>query len=167
MKPTQPHDSIRGYFAWFLYDEMVKNPNIWVLTGDLGYGMWDNIKIDFEDRFVNTGAAEQTLLDIAAGLALEGKIPVVFSITTFLLYRPFETIRTYINHENLPVKLIGGGRDKDYKHDGISHWADDAKNVLGVFDNIVEYWPEDKTRMATLVPEIITNGRPTFVSLTR
>lgn len=171
MKPTKPHKSMRGHFAWYLYDEMVKNGDIYVITADLGHGMWDAIRDDFPDRFINVGAAEQAMMGIAVGLALEGKIPVCYSITTFLLYRPFETIRTYINHEKIPVIMVGGGRDKDYSHDGISHWSEDAEDVLALFENIGEYWPEDAGRMETLVPEIIEGTErlklPSFVSLRR
>ena len=90
---------MRGWFAYYLHKQMSKNNKIWIITGDLGYKMWDQIRIDFPDRFINTGAAEQAMMGIACGLALEGKIPIVYSISTFLLYRPFETIRNYINQE--------------------------------------------------------------------
>ncbi|MDO8657799.1 MAG: hypothetical protein Q7K55_03600, partial [Candidatus Levybacteria bacterium] len=108
------HDSMRGWFAYDLYNHMAKNENIWIITGDLGYKLFDYIRRDFPERFINTGAAEQAMIGIAIGLALDGKIPFVYSITTFLLYRPFETIRNYINYEKIPVKLIGSGRNKDY-----------------------------------------------------
>lgn len=48
------HESVRGWFAYELYHQMVKNKDIWLITGDLGYGMFDFIKKDFSDRFVNT-----------------------------------------------------------------------------------------------------------------
>src|SRR3989344_3555766 len=120
-------DNQRAAFAASLHSQMLKNKNIWVVTGDLGYGMWDRIRDDFPDRYLNVGASEQAMMGIAIGLALEGKIPFTYSITTFLLYRPFETIRNYINYEKIPVKLVGAGRDKNYLHDGISHWPLEEK----------------------------------------
>jgi transketolase C-terminal domain/subunit len=54
------------------------------------------------------------MIGAATGMAMEGKIPVVYSITPFLLYRPFVFLRNYLHHENIPVKLVGGGRNKDY-----------------------------------------------------
>jgi transketolase len=77
------HDSIRGHFAFELYKEMKQNPNIWVVTGDLGYKMFDFIRRDFESRFINTGATEAAMLGTAVGLAKEGKIPFCYSISTF------------------------------------------------------------------------------------
>src|SRR5690242_17443014 len=105
----------------YLYELMKQNPKIWAITGDLGYIGFDKIRDEFPDRFINTGAAEVAMMDIAIGLALGGVVPVVYSITPFLLYRPFESLRTYINHEKIPVVMIGSGRDSDYEHDGFSH----------------------------------------------
>ena len=86
MKNLPPrHESQRGYFAYELYKEMQKNPDIWVVTGDLGYKMWDFVRRDFESRFVNTGATEAAMLGVAIGLARQGKIPFFYSISTFLL----------------------------------------------------------------------------------
>ena len=146
---------------------MAVNPKIWLITADLGYKMWDKVFEDYPDRAINPGAAEQTAMDLACGLALEGKIPFVYSITSFLLFRPFEAIRTYINHEKLNVKLVGGGRDKDYEHDGISHWSEDAHEVLNTLTNIGEYWPETKESIPSILDEIIKFNGPDFVSLRR
>lgn len=146
---------------------MDQNDKIISLTGDLGYGGFDKIISDFPDRFFNCQAAELSMMGVACGLALEGKIPVVYSIGTFLIYRPFEIIRTYINHENMPVKLISSGRDKDYEHDGISHWMDDIKIYLDTFKNIKQYWPEKQEEIASILPEMLSNNRPCFLSLKR
>src|SRR5258708_5893291 len=102
----QKISKMRPLFAACLYNHMKKNKDIYVVVNDLGFGMWDNIREDFPDRFINVGAAEQTQIGVGTGLALSGKIPIVYSISTFLLYRPFETIRNYLHHEKIPVKLI-------------------------------------------------------------
>jgi transketolase len=158
---------MRRLFADELYKQMAKNKDIWLIVGDLGYKMFDKIKEDFPDRFLNVGAAEQAMMGIAVGLAMKGKIPFVYSITSFLLRRPFETIKLYIDYEKIPVKLIGGGRDKDYEHDGISHWSEDAKDILGLFKNIKQYWPETKEEIPNMANEMITNNKPSFISLKR
>ena len=166
LDPNTFHKSQRGWFAGSLYNEMLKNDNIIVLTGDLGYGQFDKIKADFPDRFINTGAAEQSLLDIACGLALAGKIPVVYTITPFLL-RGFETLRTYINHEDIPVHLVGGGRDNDYAHDGFSHNASDIKAFLDPLTHIAQYWPDSVEEVAQYVVDMLKQAHPTFISVRR
>ena len=140
-------DSMRGWFAYELYKQMANDERIWLLVGDLGYKTFDYIKRDFPERFINCGAAEQAMIGIATGLALSNKIPFVYSITSFLLYRPFETIRNYINHEKTPVKLIGMSRNRDYIHDGFSHWAEEDKEIMKIFSNIKALWPENKKEM--------------------
>lgn len=161
------HNTMRGWFAYELYEHMAKDKRIWLLVGDLGYKAFDYIRRDFPDRFINCGAAEQSMIDIAIGLALNGKIPFVYSITTFLLYRPFEAIRNYVNHEKIPVKLIGAGRDKEYIDDGFSHWAEEDKDVLNIFKNIQARWPEEKEEIPSLVNEIIASKKPWYINLKR
>jgi len=158
---------IRSYFAACVHDEMAKNKDIYIVVNDLGYRMWDEIRKDYPDRFINVGAAEQTLIGVGIGLALQGKIPLVYSITTFLLYRPFETIRNYLHYEKIPVKLIGAGRDRDYIHDGISHWAEEDKEVMGILSNIKSYWPDERDEVPQLVKKMIASKQPWYVNLKR
>ena len=161
---------MRKEFFEALYNEMRDNNKIFFVTGDLGYGLADKIKQDFPDRFINVGAAEQTMVGVGIGLALEGKIPVVYSITPFLLYRPFELIRNYINHEEIPVRLVGSGRDFDYSHDGFSHHSDDDKLIMSIFKNIETLHPKPNYQphnMKDLVRHMINTKRPIYINLSR
>lgn len=175
MKERQPeiiprsefHESMRGHFAGELHNAMVENPDIYVIAGDLGYAMFDSIREDFPERFINTGAAEQVAVGVACGLAEEGKTPFVYSITPFLLYRPFELLRNYLDHEQISVNLVGSGRDNDYRHDGFSHWAGDDKEFMQHFKNIQSVWPESKEDMEEVVKWCIENEGPKYVNLMR
>lgn len=167
---TPRHDSIRGWFAAELHDQMSKNDRIWCLTGDLGYAMLDKIRDDFPDRFINLGASEQLMIGAAVGLALSGKIPFCYSITTFLMYRPFEWLRNYVDHERIPVRLVGSGYDNDYKHDGITH------QPFGVYEfleyNLVNiwmnaHWPKTKEEIPKMVERMIQTDGPSFICLRR
>ena len=161
------HDSIRGWFAYELYQHMEKDDRIWLIVGDLGYGVFNSIRDRFPDRFINTGAAETAMMDIAVGLSIEGKIPVVYSITPFLIYRPFEVWRTYINHEKLHIIGAGSGRDDDYKHDWYSHNAEDVQAILKTLPNIQQYYPPTKEDIPYLLEKCIKDPNPYFVSLRR
>ena len=167
MKNQVLYPSMRAHFAHAVYKKMRRNKKIWVIVNDLGYKMWDKIRADFPARFINVGAAEQSMIGIAVGLALSGKIPIVYSITTFLLYRPFETIRNYINYEKIPVKLVGGGRDRDYLHDGFSHWAEEDREVLKIFKNIKSERPETNEQIPQIVTEMIKSKEPWYLNLKR
>jgi transketolase len=150
-----------------LLNAMVDNENIITLTADLGFGLLDQISNAFPERFHNVGAAEQLLIGAGVGLAEEGKIPVCYSMSSFLLYRPFEFLRNYVNAENIPVKLIGSGRDKDYSHDGLSHWAHDDEIVLQALPNIKIYKPKDIAELESIFDEFINSPEPAYLNLTR
>ena len=165
--PKERHNSIRGEFAAELYEWMSRDESIVLVVGDLGYGIFDCHFRDFPDRCFNVGAAEVAMMGIAVGLVLEGKKPFVYSITSFLINRPYETIRLYINHENIPVRLIGSGRDKDYHIDGWSHDCSDIKPIMDTFTNIEQYWPDLKAEIPMMVYKMVKNNVPTFISLKR
>jgi transketolase len=160
-------NSIKGEFVWELYKAMAKDKRIILVTADLGYKMFDPHREDMPDQYIDVGAAEQTLLGVGIGLALSGKIPFVHSITNFLVYRPFEWIRNYVNYEKIPVKLIGGGLDKEYLEDGITHQCEDLKDVLGLFKNIEQLYPNELTDVAPMVEEMIENELPYFMGVSR
>lgn len=146
---------------------MARNDKIVLLTGDLGYGLWDKIRIDYNDRFYNVGSSEQLLLGAASGMAMEGRIPVVYSITPFLLYRPFEIIRNYLDHEVVPVKLVGGGRDRDYGYLGFSHWAEEDMEVMKTFKNIICAKPENDSDLRNVFSNFINTTCPYYINLKR
>ena len=150
-----------------LLNEMVNNENIITLTADLGFGLLDQVRNAFPDRFYNVGAAEQLMIGAGVGLAEGGKIPVCYSMSSFLLYRPFEFLRNYVSAECIPVKLIGSGRDKDYSHDGLSHWAHDDEIVLKALPNIKIYKPKDIAELEAVWPEFINSPEPAYLNLTR
>lgn len=158
--------NLRYQFAQHLYQLMKEDERVWLLVGDLGYKIFDQHRDDFPERVVNCGAAEQAMMGMAVGLAQTDRIPFVYSITPFLLYRPFETIRTYINHEQPNVKLIGSGRDQDYHIDGISHYAGDDKDILSSLTNIRKYWPDSVDELPTVMSKCMKQG-PVYVNLKR
>lgn len=155
---------MRKLFFEVLHEEMKLNPNIYFITADLGYGLADTIKEDYPDRFINCQAAEQAMLGIGIGLALQGKIPVCYSITPFLLHRPYEAIKLYLEGEGIPVKLVGSGRGKDYEHDGPSHFADDDSIYSLKFGYVN---PEMYESMIECVKDILYSNKPEFLSLKR
>jgi transketolase len=162
---------MRPEFFSHLFELMENDYRIIAVTGDLGYIGFDKIRDLLPGRFINTGASEQAMMGIATGLALSGKIPIVYSITPFLLYRGFETLRTYVNHENIPVILIGSGREKDYAHDGFSHDASDDERVMHILDSFHSVWPETTEEMKQALETAIHLAGsaicPTYINLKR
>jgi len=158
---------MRREFAKLLLNEMQSNPDIYLITGDLGYGLWDEVKDTFPNRFYNVGSSEMAMMGMAIGLAMDGKIPFVYSITPFAIYRPFEMIRNYINHENIPVRILGGGRNEDYGYLGFSHWASEDISVMNLFENITSFKPNTTEELESSFQYSIKNNTPTYINLKR
>ena len=97
---------MRDIFIKTLSELCKKDPNIILLTGDLGFGVLDNFKTQFPKNFINVGVAEQNMTGIATGLALEGKIAFTYSIANFPTLRCLEQIRNDACYHNANVKII-------------------------------------------------------------
>lgn len=158
---------MRHTFAKLLYGEMLKNQQVRFITADLGYGIFDKVREDFPNSTYNVGAAEQLMLGVAIGMSQEGLVPVCYSMSSFVLYRPFEFIRNYLNHEGANVKLVGSGRDQDYEHDGISHWAHDDELVLASVPKVKVYKPNNVDELRAIFPEFINAQGPAYLNLKR
>jgi len=159
---------MRTLFAKYVHEVMSTDDSIVVITGDLGFNVWNDVRKDYPDNFYNVGSAEQLMIGMAVGMAMEGKMPICYSITPFLLYRPFELIRNYLDHDKIPVKLVGCGRGRNYKTLGFSHWAEEDMKIMSVLKYIKLYRPEDDLDKDSLINEFndfIFSNQPSYLSL--
>jgi len=135
---------------------------ICLLVGDIGYRVFDEFRQEHPKQFINMGICEQSLIGVSAGLALEGLKPWVYTITPFLIERPFEQIKLDIDQQNVNVNLVGFA---DYPTLGPTHSELDAKAMMGLFGNISSFFPRNgrETEEATL--DAYKKSGPTFISL--
>ena len=133
-----------------------------LLVGDIGYGIFDDFRKNHPKRFFNMGICEQSLISFASGLSLEGLKPWVYTITPFLIERPFEQVKLDINQQNVNVKLVGFA---DYPKLGPSHSELDAKKLMSLFNNIKSYFPKDSDKTEKNVYETYESKKPSFISL--
>ncbi len=96
-----------------------------LLIGDMGFSVTDQIQARFPNRVTNCGVMEQGMVGIAAGMAIGGMLPVVYSMPNFLCIRALEQIRNDIILQNLNVKLLGTGAGVYLAHLGKSHCGGD------------------------------------------
>ena len=158
---------MRKHFAKLIFEHIKQNSNLHFITADLGFKMWDDIENNFPTNYTKLGSSEQLMLGMAVGMAYSKKIPICYSISTFLINRPFEWIRNFINHENLPVKLVGSGRDYDYSHDGWTHWPCDDEKILSTFKNFKIYKPKDSKELEDIFEEYLYSKNPCYLNLKR
>jgi transketolase len=146
---------------------LITDKKIWLLTGDLGFGVLNEVRQQVPDRTRNMGAAEQLMLGAAVGLSHNGYIVLCYSISPFVIFRPYELLRNYLNHELAPVKLIGIGRGQDYGHLGQSHWAEDDVSALNVFPNIVQFRPNTEQDLVDIWTDFVYNNKPSYINICR
>ena len=95
-------------------------------------------------------------------MALEGLKPWVYTITPFLIERPFEQIKLDIDQQNVNVKLVGFA---DYPSLGPSHAELDGKKLMSLFKNISSFFPKDSEETTKAVYKCYKKKGPTFISL--
>lgn len=118
----------------------------YLLVCDMGFGVTDNIKKEFPERVINCGIMEQGTVGIAAGMAISGLIPVVYSIVNFLVFRALEQIRNDVVLQGVNVKLIATGVNDYFKFLGKSHCCgqDDIELMKLIHMKIYDPYAEEK-----------------------
>lgn len=139
--------------------------NIFLLTGDLGFSVFEGFAEEFKDQFINCGVMEQSMISIAAGLALSGKKPYVYSIIPFATMRPFEQIRNDICYQNLNVKIIGIGAGFAYGALGSTHYAIEDIAILRSLPNITILSPADAVETKALTLQSYQKPGPAYMRI--
>lgn len=132
---------MRKTFVEWMIDH--DTPNTYFLTADVGYGVLEPLQEKMKDRFINVGIAEQSMIGIAAGLALSGKKVYTYTMCAFYL-RCIEHIRNDLCYQELPVTMIGVGTGFDYEHLGTTHFAFEDVAIMNALLNIKVFTPYNK-----------------------
>ena len=111
----------RREFISTLIELAEKDDKIVLIIPDVGFNYLEEFQTKFPDRFFNFGVTEQSTMIIAAGLALSGYKPYVYSMINFMVFRPYEMVRNAICMHNANVKIIGVKGSEKYKFLGFSH----------------------------------------------
>jgi transketolase len=153
---------MRRIFGKIIDDLAKKDDKIVLLVGDIGYSIFDDFRKNHPKKFFNLGICEQSLIGVASGMALEGLKPWVYTITPFLIERPFEQIKLDINQQKANVKLVGFA---DYPNLGPTHSELNAKKLMSLFKNIKSYFPINSQETEKFVQKCYKINGPTFISL--
>lgn len=137
------------------------------LTGDLGFQVFDAFHAEFPKRYVNVGVAEAHLVDCAAGLALEGWRPIVYSIASFLTGRAFEQFRLAVGYHGLPVMAVGAGGGYAYAASGVTHHAKEDAALMSLVGGMTVTIPGDPTEVAELMPQLLALPGPSYLRVGR
>ena len=153
---------MRRTFGKMIADLADIDPDIYVLVGDIGYRIFDEFRVRHPKRFINMGICEQSMIGVSAGMAIEGLKPWVYTITPFLIERPFEQVKLDIDEQNVNVKLVGFA---DYPNLGPTHSELNAKELMKLFKNIHSHFPIDGIETEAFIKAAYANPGPDFISL--
>ncbi|MCK5081703.1 MAG: transketolase [Candidatus Omnitrophica bacterium] len=144
-----------------------KNPKIILLVCDMGFGVTEQFKEEFPDRIFNMGMMEQGTVGIAAGMAMTGMIPIVYSIVNFLAFRAIEQIRNDVVRQGLNVKFLSTGVNDYFKFLGWSHCCgEDDKKIMELI-NLKTYDPyaNSVANFSGMVDEWINDSQAGYLRL--
>ena len=153
---------MRRRFGKVITELADQDKNIVVIVGDIGYRVFDEFRDKYPERFINIGICEQSMIGVCAGMALEGLKPWVYTITPFLIERPFEQVKLDIDQQNANVKLVGFA---DYPTLGPTHKELNAEKLMQLFSNITSYFPKDGDETESVIYEAYQKIGPDFISL--
>ena len=158
---------MRNAFVARLAELAEADRRIFLLTGDLGFGVLDDFEGRFPNQFLNAGVAEQNMTAVATGLALEGHIAFTYSIGNFPTLRCLEQLRNDTCYHNANVKVVSVGGGFSYGQLGMSHHATEDLSILRALPGMVVCAPCSRWETRQAVDAIVKHDGPSYLRLER
>lgn len=155
---------MREVLSNFLATKATHDKNFFVMSGDHGYALFDEIRKKASNQFINTGVTEQAMVGAAAGMAKTGKRMVIYGLACFIPIRVLEFIKMNICYEGLPVIILGDGAGTIYTTLGASHQCGEDIACLKTLP-IKIYSPADKFEMQLCLEDAFKQTMPTYIRI--
>src|SRR5437879_2689318 len=158
---------MRGAFFETLIQLAARDPNVFLVVGDLGFGVTEEFSRRFPRQFLNAGVAEQNMTGIAAGLALSGKTVFTYSIANFPILRCLEQVRNDVcyHHANVKVVAVGGGFA--YGSLGATHHATEDLAIMRALPAMTVVAPGDPEEAMAATEAVAAHDGPCYLRLGR
>jgi transketolase len=150
-----------------VYELAKQDERVVFIGSDLGAGTLDEFREEIPDRFFMEGVSEQNIIGMAAGLAMEGYIPFVNTIATFITRRCYEQVAVDLCVHNLPVKLIANGGGLVYAPLGPTHTAIEDIAIMRALPRMTVVAPCDKDEMLRFLPQTMAMEGPCYIRLAK
>ncbi len=150
-----------------VYELAQKDERVFFIGSDLGVGTLQKFKNEMPERFFMEGISEANIIGMAAGLAMEGKIPYVNTIATFLTRRCFEQVVVDLGLHNLNVRLLGNGGGLVYAPLGPTHEAIDDLAILRTIPNMTVIAPCDANEMHRAMLQTLDYQGPIYLRVAK
>ncbi len=151
-------------YEQLLIETALADERIIVMTAE-NRALVRNAPAALKGRFIDTGITEQTMVGMAAGLALRGRIPIVHALAPFLTMRAYEFIRTDVGIAHLPVKLSGYIPGFLSDGNGPTHQAIEDVAIMRGIPGMEVYAPADEADLVSMLPAIWSSPAPAYVRI--
>lgn len=141
------------------------DPRVMVLSGDIGNRLFDKFKLHAPDRFLNCGIAEANMMGMAAGLALSGMRPIVYTITPFTTTRCFEQIRNDVCYHDASVIIVGTGSGLSYGSLGVTHLSCEDIAILRMLPGMTVICPADPIEVRAGLRAALDHTGPVYMRI--
>lgn len=158
---------MRDAFIRSLLSIAQENPRVVLLTGDLGFGVFDEFRRKCPGQFYNIGVAEQNLASVGAGMAMAGHIVFTYSIGNFPTLRCLEQVRNDICYHGADVKIVSVGGGMAYGALGYTHHAVEDLAIMRALSGCTVVAPGDPVEVEKLTPQITRTPGPVYLRLGR
>jgi len=158
---------VRDTFIQTLLEEAKTDPNVILITGDLGFGVLEKFETALPNQYLNAGVAEQSMLGLAAGMASTGKRVFVYSISNFPTLRALEQIRNDICYMNNPVVIVSVGAGYSYGVAGYTHHALEDIAVMRALPGLNVVTPADPYETVEVTRYLVKDKKPAYLRLGR
>jgi transketolase len=159
--------AMRDTFLASLYEKMKDDDSIFFIAADFGAPILDKIREDYPDRFINVGIAEQNLVNVASGLALEGFTVYAYAIAPFITMRCYEQIRVNVSVlsqvREMNINFIGVGAGVSYAMSGPTHHCLEDLSIMKTLPNMEIFSPSDYVLSERYVNRTIENKTPKYI----
>lgn len=144
-----------------------KDDRIILIVGDVGFSYIEDFGKEFPNQFLNAGVTEQSFMGLAAGLALSGWKPYVYSMIPFVTMRNFEQLRNDVCYNNANVKVLGVRGSVHYKFLGFSHNISENEDVkiLDHLPNLKIHIPETPEEVVKIINDSYLTSNPAYIRL--
>ena len=156
----------RREFIDTLMELAEKDEKIVLVIPDVGFNYIEEFQKRFPDRFFNLGVTENSTMIIAAGLALSGFKPYVYSMINFVTFRAYEAVRNAVCLHNANVKIVGVKGSKGYKFLGFSHNLISENEEIKLLENLPglkSYVVEDPKEVRKIILETYQYNGPVYI----
>lgn len=158
---------MRDAFVKRLSELAESDPRIVLITGDLGFGVLDEFERRFPGQYLNVGVAEQNMIAVGTGMALEGFIVFTYSIGNFPTMRCLEQIRNDTCYHEASVKIVSVGGGFSYGQLGMSHHATEDLSIMRAIPGLAVCAPGSATEVRQAVDAIVEQRGPVYLRLER